>query len=254
MQSTQYPHDERNPAAESGAAHSTPASRLYATLGIYVIVGLVVAILGGLLFAWLAERVSAGGTLGFDDAVLRWMGAHQVHWVQRGVLEITALGEGSVVIVLTLAMALMLAVDRHRLSAFLLIVTAYGGLILNVALKHIFNRPRPHIFVWGTTVASTSFPSGHAMNAAIVYLSLAFVLSRLEVRWWERLLTLLAAVVIVALICLSRLYLGVHYPTDVIGGLIMGIAWVGFCVSGVELLQSRTTDRGTQPRAPTVKP
>jgi undecaprenyl-diphosphatase len=215
-----------------------------------VIVGLVVAILGGLLFAWLAERVSAGGTLGFDDAVLTWMGAHQIHWMQRGVLEITALGEGSVVIVLTLAMALMLAVDRHRLAAFLLIVAAYGGLILNAALKHIFNRPRPHLFVWGTTVASTSFPSGHAMNAAILYFTIAFVIARFEIRWWERLLTLLAAVVIVALICLSRLYLGVHYPTDVIGGLIMGIAWVGFCVSGVEVLQSRATSRPPPESAP----
>lgn len=215
-----------------------------------MIAGLVVAILGGLLFAWLAERVGSGGTLGFDDAVLTWMGAHQVHWVQRGVLEITALGEGSVVIVITLALALILAVDRHRLAAFLLIVAAYGGLILNAALKHIFNRPRPHIFVWGTTVASTSFPSAHAMNAAILYLTVAFIISRLELRWWARVLTLLAAVVIVALICLSRLYLGVHYPTDVIGGLIIGVAWVGFCVSGVELLQSQFADRGTQQRAP----
>jgi undecaprenyl-diphosphatase len=223
-------------------------------LGIYVIAGLVVAILGGLLFAWLAERVSVGGTLGFDDAVLTWMGAHQVHWMQRGVLEITALGEGSVVIVLTLALALMLAIDRHRYAAFLLIIAAYGGLILNPALKHIFNRPRPHIFVWGATVASTSFPSGHAMNAAVLYLTIAFIITRLEIRWWARILTLLAAVVIIALICLSRLYLGVHYPTDVIGGLIMGIAWVGFCVSGVEVLQSQFAGRGTQQRAPTATP
>jgi undecaprenyl-diphosphatase len=215
-----------------------------------VIVGLVVAILGGALFAWLAERVSVGSTLGFDDSVLTWMGAHQVHWVQRAVLELTALGEGSVVIVLTLAVALILVVDRHRLAAFLLIVTAYGGLVLNAALKHIFNRPRPHIFVWGTTVASTSFPSGHAMNATILYLTIAFVIARLAIRWWERLLTLLVATTIVALICLSRLYLGVHYPTDVIGGLIIGVAWIGFCVSGVELLQSRAasgTSRETPP-------
>jgi undecaprenyl-diphosphatase len=209
-----------------------------------VIVGLAVAILGGLLFAGLAERVSAGGTIGFDNSVLSWMGAHQVSWARRSVLEITALGEGSVVIVLTLVVALIFAIDRRRYAALLVLLTAYGGLILNAAIKHIFNRPRPHIFVWGTTASSTSFPSGHAMNAAIVYLTLALVLTRLAPRWWARLLILIAAIVIVALICLSRLYLGVHYPTDVAGGLIMGIAWVGFCVWGVGVLQSRVASRG----------
>jgi undecaprenyl-diphosphatase len=240
---TRYPHQKENSIADSRLAKSAPPRSPFATLDIYVVVGLAAAILGGLLFAWLAERVSAGGTLGFDDAVLTWMGAHQVALLQRSVLEITALGEGSVVIALTLVAALILAVDRHRLAAFLLIIAAYGGLVLNAALKHIFHRPRPHIFTWGATVASSSFPSGHAMNAAVLYLTIALVLTRLEPRWWARLLTLIVAVLLIALICLSRLYLGVHYPTDVIGGLIIGIAWVGVCVSGLEVLQSRVASR-----------
>jgi undecaprenyl-diphosphatase len=244
---TRFPRGKESSSIEPTLANSAPAREQPAALGIYIVMGLAVAILGGLLFAWLAESVGAAGTLGFDRAVLDWMGAHQVPWAQRSVLEITALGSGSVVVVFTLVIALLLGLDRRRRAALLLLIATYGGLLLNFALKQIFQRPRPLVFTWGTAAASSSFPSGHAMNAAIMYLTIAFILTRLETRWWARLLTLLVTVLLIGLICLSRLYLGVHYPTDIIGGLIMGVAWVGICVSGVGWYSRENSSRESLP-------
>ena len=95
-------------------------------------------------------------------------------------------------------------------------------------------RPRPNVFEWETHAASSSFPSGHAMSATVVYGTVAYLLARLQKHGWARALTLLLAVVMIALICLTRLYLGVHYPSDVLGGIIVGLAWSGFCMATLE--------------------
>ena len=90
------------------------------------------------------------------------------------------------------------------------------------------------MFEWGTHAASSSFPSGHAMSATVVYGTVAYLLARLQKHGWARALTLLFAVVMIALICFTRLYLGVHYPSDVLGGIIVGLAWSGFCMATLE--------------------
>lgn len=213
------------------------ASGFYTALGIYLIAGAAVAVAGTWAFVELAEHVRAGGTQAFDNAVLAWMGAHQAAWLQASVLEITALGTGAVVIMIAVVSALFLALGQHRWSAFLLVVATVGGLVLNDVLKLAFHRPRPHVFAWGTHVTSSSFPSGHAMGAVIVYSTVAYLAARLEQARWARVLTLVAALVVIALICTSRLYLGVHYPSDVLAGLVIGFAWAGFCISGLEAVR-----------------
>ena len=112
-----------------------------------------------------------------------------------------------------------------------------GGLVLNGVLKLGFNRPRPAIFVPEVHAVSSSFPSGHAMSAAIVYGTVAYLAARLHKRIWARWLVMTAALIIIALICFSRMYLGVHYPSDVFAGVAIGLAWAGFCMATLEAIQ-----------------
>ncbi len=213
------------------------ANGFYAALGIYLIAGAAIAALCTWAFDEFAETVASGRTAAFDHAVLAWMGAHRIDWIERSLLEITALGTGAVVMVVVVVAALFLALTDHRISALLLLVATAGGLVLNDVLKLTFHRPRPHVFTWATHASSTSFPSGHAMSAIIVYATIAYLAARLEKHRWERWLTFFVAALIIGLVCISRLYLGVHFPSDVLAGLLIGLAWAGFCVSGLEAIQ-----------------
>jgi undecaprenyl-diphosphatase len=222
-----------------GALHTIArhAHNFYTALGIFLVAGATIAMLGTWGFVELAQYVRAGGTQRFDDAVLTWLGAHRIPWIERSLLEITALGTGLVVLMVVAVAALFLALTEHRYSAFLLLFATAGGIALNGVLKLVFHRPRPQIIAWGMHVTTSSFPSGHAMSAMIVYATIAFLAARLEKRRWERWLTLIVASGIIMLIALSRLYLGVHYPSDVVAGLIIGLAWAGFCLAGLEAVR-----------------
>ncbi|MGI8498819.1 MAG: phosphatase PAP2 family protein [Gemmatimonadaceae bacterium] len=216
------------------AAHATS---FYGAFGIFLISGAAVAILGTWGFVVVAEHVRAGATQAFDTAVLAWLGAHRVHWIEASLLEFTALGTGLVVMVLVGVAALFLYLTEHRYSAFLLLVATGGGIVLDGVLKLHFGRPRPQVFTWVTHATSSSFPSGHAMNSAIVYFTVAYLAARLQSRAWSRALTMFAALVFVMLICVSRLYLGVHYPSDVLAGVTLGLAWAAFCMAGLEAVR-----------------
>jgi undecaprenyl-diphosphatase len=213
------------------------AHNFYGALGVFLVAGLAVAGVGTWAFSELAEHVREGATQAFDVAVLSWIGAHQERWLGAAMLEITALGTGLVVFMMVAIAALFLALTRHHFSAILLLAATAGGLVLNTILKAYFDRPRPHVFTWGAHAVSTSFPSGHSMNAVIVYATVAYLAARLERRRWTRWLTLFAAFLVIALICASRLYLGVHYPSDVLGGLLIGLTWAAFCMATLEAIQ-----------------
>lgn len=206
-------------------------------LGIFLLGGAAVAAIATFLFGEFAETVMSGKTQAFDDAVLRWMGAHHTKLLDGLMLEATALGTGAVVMMIVCVAALFLTLTRHHYSALLLVVATVGGIGLNLVLKLFFDRPRPHIIVWGTNAESSSFPSGHAMSATIVYSTVAYLAARLHRRTWARVLTLFAAAVVIALISVSRLYLGVHYPSDVVAGAIIGLAWAAFCMATLEAIQ-----------------
>jgi hypothetical protein len=108
--------------------------------------------------------------------------------------------------------------------------------VLNNVLKQLFDRPRPQIFSWGTHALTTSFPSGHAMSAAAVYGTVALLAARLTPRRRVRVAVVAAAVVVALLVAFSRLYLGVHYPTDVIAGLVVGARGPGSAPAALEAL------------------
>ena len=206
-------------------------------LGIFLVSGAVIALVATLGFGELAETVMAGRTQQFDESVLRWMGTHHTKLLDGAMLEITALGTGTVVIMIVCISALFLWLTRHRYSALLLLVAAGGGLVLNLVLKLFFDRPRPHVIIWGTNAVSSSFPSGHAMSATIVYSTVAYLAARLFTRSWQRWVTMFFAALVVLLIAVSRLYLGVHYPSDVAAGAVIGLAWAAFCMATLEAIQ-----------------
>lgn len=213
------------------------AHNAYATFGIFLFMGATIAVAGTWAFAELAGHVSSGNTQAFDDAVLRWLGAHRAAPIDAFMLDITSLGTTSVVAMVVGVAALFLWLNRHKHSAILLLVSTFGGILLNNLLKLGFSRPRPDIIPWATTATFYSFPSGHAMSATVVYATVAYLAARLQQTHKARVAITLVATLVVALICLSRLYLGVHYPSDVAAGVIIGLAWAGFCMATLEALQ-----------------
>jgi undecaprenyl-diphosphatase len=228
---------QRHPITASLRSVFTRADSVITALGVFLVVGIIVAIIATWFFSEIAETVIAGKTQGFDEAVLRYLGAHRTHGLDEAMLEITALGTGTVVIMIVAISGLFLALTRHRYSALLLLVATAGGLALNLVLKLFFNRPRPHVIVWGTTAVSSSFPSGHAMSATIVYSTVAYLAARLTKKIWQRWAVMSFAAVVIVLISLSRLYLGVHYPSDVLAGSVIGLAWAAFCMATLEGIQ-----------------
>ena len=206
-------------------------------LGVFLVAGALIAILGTYLFAKLAQLVRAGYTQQFDEAVLRWMERHQTPFLESLMIEVTMLGTWIVVLSIVSIAGLFLWLTRHRYSTVLLFVATAGGIGLNNILKIGFDRPRPQVFEWGTHVSSSSFPSGHAMSSAVVYITVAYLAARLQKTHTARLATLAVAGFIVAVICFSRMYLGVHYPSDVAAGVIIGLSWAAFCMATLEAIQ-----------------
>ncbi len=223
-------------------------SSLLGAVGIFLVGGLGLALIGTFAFAELAEHVSAGATQAFDERVLIWLSQHRNPLTDSAMLELTALGTGSVVLMISGVAAVFLALNKHKYSALLLIVATIGGLALNTVLKMGFHRPRPEVVVWGAKAFSSSFPSGHAMSAAIVYSTVAYLAARLQKHLWSKIVIMLGALTMIGLICLSRLYLGVHYPSDVAAGVTIGLAWASFCMATLEGVQrfARRGDKGVE--------
>jgi undecaprenyl-diphosphatase len=209
----------------------------YVVFGIFLLSGAAVAVVFTWVFSEIAEKVRSGGTQGMDEAVMRWIGQHQYHGLQTAMLEVTSLGTGTVVAMVVLVAGMFLWLNQHKHSAILLMVATVGGLVLNQLLKIGFNRPRPQVFKWGTYAVSSSFPSGHAMSSIIVYGTVAYLAARLQRNAASRIATMVMAGIIIVAICSSRLYLGVHYPSDILAGLVIGLAWAGFCMAVLEAAQ-----------------
>lgn len=147
------------------------------------------------------------------------------HWVEEMGRDLTALGGFTVLTALTIvSVGLMLLMRKTRL-ALLALVAVSGGMMASNILKQIFARSRPDVVPHGVLVTSASFPSGHAMMAATVYLTLGVLLARTQPKAAIRLYIIGVSTGIAVLVGISRVYLGVHWPTDVLGGWILGAVW-----------------------------
>ena len=213
------------------------ANNVYATFGIFLVIGGLLAIAGTFGFAQLAGHVRSGSTQAFDDTVLSWIGKQRTPVLDSVMLEITALGTGTVVMMVVFVAGLFLWLNQHKHSAALLVIATLGCLLLNNLLKAGFGRPRPDVIAWSTHASFYSFPSGHAMSATVVYSTVAYLAARLQRTHKARVAMMATALLIILLICVSRLYLGVHYPSDVIAGMVIGLAWAGFCMATLEAIQ-----------------
>lgn len=150
-------------------------------------------------------------------------------WFEEAVMDVTALGGFAVLALLTLLVCGYLLVLKKWADALMLLVATLGGTAISEGLKLGFNRPRPDLVAHVVETTSMSFPSGHAMLSAVTYLTLGALLARAQERRRLRGYILGAAILITLLIGASRVYLGVHWPTDVLAGWCLGAAWALVC-------------------------
>ncbi len=191
-----------------------------------------------LLFAFgvIAQNVMQGTSLVFDQTIVRALrdpgnpsAPVGPAWVQEAARDLTSLGSMIVLLIATCAVAIYLFLARQYAAAWLLLVAVFGGIALNDLLKHAFARPRPDQLYQATRVFTSSFPSAHAEISAITYLTMAALLAQSQSSFRIGLYFIILAALLTLLIGLSRLYLGVHYPTDVLGGWCIGAAWALIC-------------------------
>lgn len=197
---------------------------------ILVVVLLVAAGVWG--FAELTDEVIEGETHAFDKAVLLAMRTSDdlsdpvgPGWVEEMGRDLTALGGVTVLTLITLAVIGFLLLQGNGHIALLVLLATGSGTLLNNILKLGFDRPRPELVSHGSIVYMASFPSGHAMMAAVVYLTLGALLARVQANRALKAYLLSLAVLLTVLVGFSRIYLGVHWPTDVLAGWIIGSAW-----------------------------
>ena len=209
----------------------------------------------GFAFLKLGDEVREGETQRMDEWVIRSLrtpGAPAVplgpSWLPPVTRNVTALGSVPVLLLVVVAVAGFLALARLWRHLALVLGASAGGLLLMVVLKRAFDRPRPTVVPPLMLETTASFPSGHAMMSAVVYLTLGTLVAQLCSRWRERVYVITVAGVLTVLIGLTRLYLGVHYPTDVLGGWSVGLAWA--LASGLAARGLRTRSRELRAEVP----
>lgn len=201
-----------------------------------VLIALLVVAAATWAFIELADEVVEGDTHSFDTWMVRAMrqaddptqplGPGWLHEMGR---DATALGGVAALLLFTVITVVYLLADGKSHMALLLAAAAIGGLLISSGLKHLFARPRPDIVPHLSIVYSSSFPSGHSMLSAVVYLTLGSLLAAVISRPALKAYVLGVAVLLTVLVGVSRVYLGVHYPTDVLAGWTAGLAWALLC-------------------------
>ncbi len=211
-------------------------------LGLHLTIGLLISVAGLWLFAGVTEDVIHHDPLtAFDVAVLRLLRDHATNLGDRIFSAITLLGSPLAMAVLGVVVAAVLAIKRQWILLAGWFAAFAGAGILTAALKTVIRRPRPfgaEVFLHGE---SFSFPSGHALGSLIGYGMLAYLLIRMVDRQRTKTLIVGAALALVLAIGFSRLYLGVHYFSDIVAGYAAGVLWLSACISGLEIVRRRST-------------
>ena len=151
------------------------------------------------------------------------------HWVEEVGRDFTALGGVAVLSLITMTVTAFFWLSSMRRAAVYVAVASVGAILLSTALKQGFDRPRPDLVPHGAMVYTSSFPSGHSTMAAAVYLTLGLVASRFVPRRRLKVLLIGVAMLVTAAVGVSRVYLGVHWPSDVLGGWAVGTSWAVVC-------------------------
>lgn len=211
-------------------------------LAVHLLLGLVLTMVV-VAFAGIAEEVAGGGELAAFDLAFAQALQRETTAPWRDVFGVVSwLGAAPVLALASGIVALVLFRQRRPMLAVVWIVAQAGGGLLNLGLKELFSRTRPEL-AEPLAVTGWSFPSGHAMGTFIFCGLGAYILVRRRRSWTAAALIVTAALLWCVVMSFSRLYLGVHYASDVVAGMIAGAGWVVVCVSGVELVLKRESRR-----------
>src|SRR5688500_7368754 len=199
-------------------------------LGTLALLGIVMVVLN------LAGEVLEGDTLEFDKRLLASlrkadMPAQPIGpaWLELAAFDITALGGPTVLGLTVFAVVGFLVLHGLCRNAAFVFLASVGGWLLNDLLKEVFARPRPDVVPHLRQVMSLSFPSGHALTSAAVFLTLGALLMRVANSRFVKFYIMFIAMLATLLVGATRVYLGVHYPTDVLAGWLIGTSWALFC-------------------------
>jgi undecaprenyl-diphosphatase len=233
--STPPPPPPESPAVEEGAAP---------LVGAALAAGLAIAAVAMGLFVWLGEEVLEGETRAADLWVRTFIHAHAGPGLTSVMIAASRWGAPRVLAILGVAAAVVFLTRGWRRAALLLLAIMAGAGILDALLKQLYGRARPlPLFDFYPSPRSYSFPSGHALFATCFFGGVAVLASHRARSPAVRVGIWLAAFVLAALIGISRIYLGVHYPSDVLGGLAAGTVWVGTVALGDRLAEHRRRRR-----------
>jgi undecaprenyl-diphosphatase len=211
---------------------------------VLVVMMLIVLAVWG--FIKLADEVGEGDTANFDQWAVKALRhpddparALGPRWLMEVGRDMTALGGIAFLTLLTATVCGFLWLKRMYAAMVLVLAATLGGTIASLLLKELFDRPRPDLVPHLSYVYTSSFPSGHAMLSATVFLTLGALLGRFVSDFSLKAYFLIIAMILTGLVGVSRVYVGVHYPTDVLAGWAAGLAWALLCWLVARLLQRR---------------
>jgi undecaprenyl-diphosphatase len=197
-------------------------------------------------FVKIAEEMGEGGTEAFDTAILlAFRDPSDLSsplgppWMATIMRDFTALGGVALLTTMTAIVVGFLFLTRKRHAAWMVVLSVIGGILISNLLKWLFSRPRPNLVPHGTEVFTQSFPSGHAMLSAVVYLTLGALLARTQADPRVKVYLLCSAGLLAFIVGISRIYLGVHWPTDVLAGWAVGAGWALLCWVAMLWLQGK---------------
>lgn len=222
------------------------AAILVQQIDLVILVAVGLLIISGYLFAEIADEVIEGEAQRYDETILEWLRnpADPLDpigppWLEQIARDITALGSAAVLLLVTAAVSVyLLIIRRRKMLIFFLAVVIGGGLLVYLG-KALIGRPRPEFMSILTRETSASFPSGHAMLSTVVYLTIGVLLARTTAQIRLKVYYIAVALAVTLLVGFSRIYLGVHYPTDVLGGFSGGFVWALVCWIIAYWLQKR---------------
>lgn len=222
------------------------SSRLRQNVDLLMLAALAVIVVGASAVIELADEVLEGDAQRYDEWVLAHLRSAEdpsrpigPAWFEAAWRDVTALGGAAVLTLVTLACAGYLLIARRYRTLVVLAVVVVGGVVLTFAMKALFARPRPEFAAGMKGIVSASFPSGHSMLSAVVYLTLGALFARTTGVLRYKLYFVGLGLIATLLVGISRIYLGVHYPTDVLAGWSAGLTWALLCWLVVCFLQSR---------------
>ena len=206
---------------KSLSAHSQKNTPSIRRLFLQILLGSALSLLSLTCFAFLTDMVVAHQTQSLDVVISHLVYASRMPWLTSSMFGFTFLGEANTLAVIGALIVLYLVLKRYIHEAVLFIVVLAVGGFLNLVLKDIFHRPRPTISPL-IHLPSYSYPSGHAMGSMMFFSMLAYLIYKITHKKGIRIVSAFLACLIILIIGFSRIYLGVHYPSDVLGGFIAG--------------------------------